>query len=118
VVVRALVDNVIFLSLEPNKPDPTELAVHKGERHELAKVRRGAARHTVVMVLDVGRGTGGRRLGQQLAFDLLLYCKLQRRPRRTGAASTRVGGAEAAACDGGVRVNPTSGSGGTQAARR
>jgi hypothetical protein len=34
----------------------------------LAKVRRrGATRHAAVMLLDVGRGTGGRRLGRQLA---------------------------------------------------
>jgi hypothetical protein len=83
----------------------------------LAKVRRRAARHAVVMLLDVGRGTGGRRLGRQLAFELLLRRKLRWWPRRTGAAGARVGGAEAAACDGGTRVKPTSGGGGTRAAR-
>jgi hypothetical protein len=71
----------------------------------------------VVMLLDVRRGTGGRRLGRQLAFELLLHRKLRRRPRRTGAAGTCVGGAEAAACDGGALVKPTSGVGGTRAAR-
>jgi hypothetical protein len=84
VVVWALVDDVICLGLEPNKPDPTFLAIQQGERHKLAKVRRRAACHTTVMLLNVGRGNGGRRLGQ-LAFELLLRRKLQRQPRRTGA---------------------------------
>jgi hypothetical protein len=85
VVVRALVDDVIFLGLEPNKSDSTVLALQQGERHELAKVRRGPARHAAVMLPDVRRGTGGRRLGRQLAFELLLRRKLRRRPRHTGA---------------------------------
>jgi hypothetical protein len=42
VVVRALVDDVICLALEPNHPDPAILAFHQRERHELAKVRRRA----------------------------------------------------------------------------
>jgi hypothetical protein len=68
VVVRALVDDSICHGLEPNKPEPTVLAGQQGERHELAKVRRrGAARHAAVMLLDVGLGTRGRRLGRQLA---------------------------------------------------
>jgi hypothetical protein len=53
VVIWALADDVICLALEPNHPDPAVLAFHQGERHELAKVRRGAARHEAVMVLDV-----------------------------------------------------------------
>jgi hypothetical protein len=68
VVVRALVDDAICLGLKPNKPEPTVPTSQQGKRHELAKVRRrGAARHTMVMLLDVGRGTGGRRVGRQLA---------------------------------------------------
>jgi hypothetical protein len=60
VVVRSLVDDVICLGLEPNQPEPTVPTSQQGERHELAKVRhRGAARHAAVMLLDVGRGTGG-----------------------------------------------------------
>jgi hypothetical protein len=81
----------------------------------LDKVRRGAARHMAVMVLDVRQGTGGRRLGRQLAFDLLLHRKLRRWSRGTGAAGARVGEAEAAACDGDARVKPTSGDGETGA---
>jgi hypothetical protein len=54
VVVRALIDDAICPSLEPNKPEPTVLAGQQGERHELAKVwRRRAARHVAVMLLDV-----------------------------------------------------------------
>jgi hypothetical protein len=83
----------------------------------LAKVRHGAARHAAVMLLDVGRGTGGRRLGRQLTFELLLRRKLRRRPRRTGATGAQVGRAEVTACDDGAWVKPTSGSGGTRAAR-
>jgi hypothetical protein len=116
VVLRALVDDVICLALEPNHPDPAVLAFHQGERYELAKVQRRAARHAAVMVY-VHRGTRGRRLGRELAFELLLHCKLQRRPWRTGAAGARVGGVEAAACDGGAREKPTSGGGGTRVAR-
>jgi hypothetical protein len=68
VVLRALVDDAICLRLEPNKPKPTDRAGQQAERHELAKIRhRGAARHAAVMLLDVGRGTGGRRVGRQLA---------------------------------------------------
>jgi hypothetical protein len=68
VVVRALVDDSICLGLELNKSEPTVPAGQQGERHELVKVRRRrAARHAAVMLLDVGRGTGGRRLGRQLA---------------------------------------------------
>jgi hypothetical protein len=68
VVVRALVDDAICLGLEPNKPEQTVPAGQQGQRYELAKIRcRGAARHAAVMLLDVGRGTGGRRLGRQLA---------------------------------------------------
>jgi hypothetical protein len=55
VVVWALVDDAIFLRLEPNKLDPTDCAGQQGERHELAKVRRRrVARHAAVMLLDVG----------------------------------------------------------------
>jgi hypothetical protein len=57
-------------------------------------------------------------LGRQLAFELLLHRKLRRRQRRTDATGARVRGAEAAACDGGTQMKPTSGSGGTRAARR
>jgi hypothetical protein len=64
VVVRALVDDIICLALEPNHLDLVVLAFHQGERHELAKVPRRAARHAALMVLDVRRGTGGRRLGR------------------------------------------------------
>jgi hypothetical protein len=69
VVVRALVDDVIWPRPEPNKPEPTCRADQQGERHELAKVRRHrAARHaTAVNLLDVGRGTGGWRVGRQFA---------------------------------------------------
>jgi hypothetical protein len=87
VVVRALVDDAIWLRPEPNQPEPTRRACQQGERHELAKVRRhGAALHaTAVNLLDVDRGTGGWRVGRQFADD---------------------------GWGGGVRVKLTSGSGG------
>jgi hypothetical protein len=64
VVLWALVDDVICLGLEPDKPDLTFLAIQQGERHKLAKVRCRAAFHTMVMLLNAGRGNGGRRLGR------------------------------------------------------
>jgi hypothetical protein len=68
VVVRALVDDAICLGLEPNQLEPTVSTSQQGERHKLAKVRRrGAALHVAMMLLDVGRGTGGRRVGRQFA---------------------------------------------------
>jgi hypothetical protein len=53
VVVRALVNDVICLALEANHLNQAVLAFHQGERHELAKIRRGAARHAALMDLDV-----------------------------------------------------------------
>jgi hypothetical protein len=93
VVVRTLVDDAICPGLEPNKPKPTVLAGQQGERHDLAKVRRrGATRHVAVMLLDVSRGTGGRRLGRQLASSSSSFAaNCDGGPRRTGAASARVG---------------------------
>jgi hypothetical protein len=68
VVVRALVDDTIWLGLEPKKPELTRRAGQQGERHELAKVRHHrAARHAAVNLLNVGRGTGGWRVGRQFA---------------------------------------------------
>jgi hypothetical protein len=57
-------------------------------------------------------------LGRQLSFELLLHCKLRRRPRHMVADGARVGGAEVAACDGGARVKPTSGGCWTRVVRR
>jgi hypothetical protein len=57
VVVRALVYDVICLALEPNHLDLVVLASHQEERHELAKVRCGAARHVALMDLDACRET-------------------------------------------------------------
>jgi hypothetical protein len=53
VVVRALVNDVIFLALEANHPNLAVLAFHQGERHKLANIGRGAARHAALMDLDV-----------------------------------------------------------------
>jgi hypothetical protein len=112
VIVRALVDDVICLALEPNHPDPAVLAIHQGERHKLAKVLRGAARHAVLMVLNVRRGTRGRRLGRQLAFELLLHRKQRRWQHARVLARAQV-----AACDGGARAKLTRDGGRTRVAR-
>jgi hypothetical protein len=79
----------------------------------LAKVLCGAARHAVQMVLDVRRGSGGRRFGRQLAFELL-HRKLRRRPRLTSAGACG-GRAQAATCDGDAWKKLTSSGGGARA---
>jgi hypothetical protein len=100
VVVQALVDDVIWLALEPNHSDSVVPALHQGERHVLAMVLHRAAPHAALIDLDVRRGTWGRRLDRQLGSKLLLHHKEWWRQGHTSSGA-RCGGAHGAAWGGG-----------------